>query len=146
MKKTFMTRRGSQAVEFALILPIFVLLIFGGLEVLWYSIEAGRVQSALVAGCRGGAATGVNIFVDPFGRAAELISNTVSRASRFDCGAGDCDIIISESDLSSPEVYWMDCTVHVSYTTLTSFVPGMPEEITARSSQPIATPLEEEDE
>ena len=141
-----MTRRGSQAVEFALIFPIFIFLVFGGLEILWYSIEAGRIQSALVAGCRGGAATGVNIFVDPFTRAAELINSTVSRVSRFDCGAGDCDIIISESDLSSPEVYWMDCTVYVSYTTLTSFVPGLPGQITARSSQPIARPLEEEDE
>jgi|TARA_B100000287_G_C20530550_1_gene740672 hypothetical protein len=146
MKRTSMTRRGSQAIEFALIFPVFVFLVFGGLEILWYSIEAGRVQSALVAGCRGGAATGVNIFVDPFTRAAELINSTVSRVSRFDCGAGDCDIIISESDLSSPEVLWMDCTVHVNYTTLTSFVPGIPEEITARSSQPIARPLEEEDE
>ncbi len=141
-----MTRRGSQAIEFALIFPVFVFLVFGGLEILWYSIEAGRVQSALVAGCRGGAATGVNSFIDPFTRAAELINSTVSRVSRFDCGAGDCDIIISESDLSSPEVLWMDCTVHVNYTTLTSFVPGIPEEITARSSQPIARPLEEEDE
>ena len=141
-----MTRRGSQAIEFALIFPVFVFLVFGGLEILWYSIEAGRVQSALVAGCRGGAATGENIFVDPFTRAAELVNSTVSRASRFDCGAGDCDIIISESDLSSPEVLWMDCTVHINYTTLTSFVPGIPEEITARSSQPIARPLEEEDE
>ena len=141
-----MTRRGSQAIEFALIFPVFVFLVFGGLEILWYSIEAGRVQSALVAGCRGGAATGGNIFVDPFTRAAELVNSTVSRVSRFDCGAGDCDIIISESDLSSPEVLWMDCTVHVNYTTLTSFVPGIPEEITARSSQPIARPLEEEDE
>ena len=141
-----MTRRGSQAIEFALIFPVFVFLVFGGLEILWYSIEAGRVQSALVAGCRGGAATGVNIFIDPFTRAAELINSTVSRVSRFDCGAGDCDIIISESDLSSPEVLWMDCTVHVNYTTLTSFVHGIPEEITARSSQPIARPLEEEDE
>ena len=141
-----MTRRGSQAIEFALIFPVFVFLVFGGLEILWYSIEAVRVQSALVAGCRGGAATGVNIFIDPFTRAAELINSTVSRVSRFDCGAGDCDIIFSESDLSSPEVLWMDCTVHVNYTTLTSFVPGIPEEITARSSQPIARPLEEEDE
>jgi hypothetical protein len=141
-----MSRRGSQAVEFALIFPIFILLVFGGIEILWYSIEAGRIQSALVAGCKGGAATGVNIFADPYTRAAELINNTVSRSSRFDCGVGDCDIIISESDLSSPEVYWMDCTVHVSYTSLTNFVPGLPGEITARSSQPIARPLEEEDE
>ena len=50
-------RRGSYAVEFALILPIFLFLIFGGIELLWYAVEVGKVQSALVAGCRGGAAT-----------------------------------------------------------------------------------------
>ena len=141
-----MSRRGSYAVEFALILPIFLFLIFGGIELLWFAVETGRVQSALVAGCRGGAATGVNIFTAPFDRAAEYVSQTVSRTSRFDCMAGDCGIIVSESDLSSPEVIWMDCTVHVHYESITNFIPGMPEEITAQSSQPITLPLEEEDE
>tara|TARA_R110000824_G_scaffold70527_2_gene180901 strand:+ start:158 stop:583 length:426 start_codon:yes stop_codon:yes gene_type:complete len=139
-----MSRRGSHAVEFALILPVFIMLVFGGIELLWYAVEVGKVQSALVAGCRGGAATGINIFTDPFTRAAEYVSETVSRISRFDCAAGDCDIIISESDLTSPEVVWMDCTVHVHYDTITNFIPGMPEEITAQSSQPVAQPLEEE--
>ena len=120
------------------------MLVFGGIELLWYAVEVGKVQSALVAGCRGGAATGINIFTDPFTRAAEYVSETVSRISRFDCAAGDCDIIISESDLTSPEVVWMDCTVHVHYDTITNFIPGMPEEITAQSSQPVAQPLEEE--
>lgn len=127
-------------------MPVFIMLVFGGIELLWFSIEVGKVQSALVAGCRGGAATGVNIFTDPYTRAAEYISETVSRTSRFDCAAGDCDIVISESDLTSPEVVWMDCTVHVHYQTITNFIPGMPEEITAQSSHPITRPLEEEDE
>ena len=138
-----MSRRGSHAVEFALLLPVFVMLVFGGVELLWYAVEVGKIQSALAAGCRGGAATGVNIFTDTFTRAAEYVSETVSKTSRFDCMAGDCDIIISESDLSSPEVVWMDCTVHVHYEPITNFIPGMPEEITAQSSQPVAQPLEE---
>ena len=112
-----MSRRGSHAVEFALILPVFIMLVFGGIELLWYAVEVGKVQSALVAGCRGGAATGINIFTDPFTRAAEYVSETV---------------------------VWMDCTVHVHYDTITNFIPGMPEEITAQSSQPVAQPLEEE--
>ena len=139
-----MSRRGSHAVEFALLLPVFVMLVFGGVELLWYAVEVGKIQSALTAGCRGGAATGVNIFTDPFPRAAEYVSETVSKTSRFDCMAGDCDIIVSESDLSSPEVIWMDCTVHVHYESITNFIPGMPEEITAQSSQPVARPLTEE--
>tara|TARA_R100000234_G_scaffold17751_1_gene9802 strand:+ start:38 stop:466 length:429 start_codon:yes stop_codon:yes gene_type:complete len=141
-----MSKRGSYAVEFALIFPIFLFLIFGGIELLWYSVETGRIQSALVAGCRGGAATGVNIFTDPLSRAGEYISETVTRNSRFDCGSGDCFIVISESDLSSPDVFWMECRVEVNYESLTNFVPGLPTLITATSSQPIARPLEEEDE
>ena len=141
-----MSRRGSYAVEFALILPIFLLLIFGGIELLWFAVETGRVQSALVAGCRGGAATGVNIFTDPLARAGEYISETVSRASRFNCSAGDCFIVISESDLSTPDVLWMDCRVEVSYESLTNFVPGLPTLIVADSTQPIARPIEDEDE
>ena len=139
-------RRGSYAVEFALIFPIFLFLIFGGIELLWFAVETGKVTSALTAGCRGGAATGINIFTDPFARAGEYISETVSRNSRFNCGAGDCFIVISESDLSTPDVLWMDCRVEVNYTSLTNFVPGLPTLIVATSSQPITRPLEEEDE
>ena len=141
-----MSRRGSYAVEFALIFPIFLFLIFGGIELLWYSVETGKVASALTAGCRGGAATGINIFTDPFVRAGEYVSETVSRNSRFNCGAGDCSIVITESDLSAPDVLWMDCRVEVNYTSLTNFVPGLPTLIVATSSQPITRPLEEEDE
>jgi Flp pilus assembly protein TadG len=144
MRTTSFGRRGSYAVEFALILPIFLLLIFGGIELLWYSVETGRVTSALTAGCRGGAATGINLFADPFARAADYISETVSRNSRFNCSAGDCFIVISESDLTTPDVIWMDCRVEVNYTSLTNFVPGLPTLITATSSQPITRPLEEE--
>jgi Flp pilus assembly protein TadG len=139
-------KRGSQAIEFALIFPIFLLLVFGGLEVLWYTVETGRINSALTAGCRGGAATGINIFTDPFVRAADYISESVSRNSRFDCSAGACSIIISESDLTTSEVVWMDCRVEVNYNSLTNFIPGMPTLIVATSSQPITRPLEEEDE
>ena len=139
-------RRGSYAVEFALIFPIFLFLIFGGIELLWYSVETGKVTSALTAGCRGGAATGINIFTDPFVRAGEYVSETVSRNSRFNCGAGDCSIVITESDLSAPDVLWMDCRVEVDYTSLTNFVPGLPTLIVATSTQPITRPLEEEDE
>ena len=146
MRTTPCGRRGSYAVEFALILPIFLLLIFGGIELLWYSVETGRVTSALTAGCRGGAATGINLFADPFVRAADYISETVSRNSRFNCSAGDCFIVISESDLTTPDVIWMDCRVEVDYPSLTNFVPGLPTLITATSSQPITRPLEEEDE
>tara|TARA_R110000796_G_C14528660_1_gene431597 strand:- start:559 stop:1002 length:444 start_codon:yes stop_codon:yes gene_type:complete len=146
MRMTSYGRRGSYAVEFALILPIFLLLIFGGIELLWYSVETGRVTSALTAGCRGGAATGINIFTDPYTRAADYISETVSRNSRFDCLAGDCFIVISESDLTASDVIWMDCKVEVNYPPLTNFVPGLPTLITATSSQPITRPLEEEDE
>ena len=141
-----MSRRGSYAVEFALIFPSFLFLIFGGIELLWYSVETGKVASALTAGCRGGAATGSNIFTDPFVRAGEYGSETVSRNSRFNCGAGDCSIVITESDLSAPDVLWMDCRVEVNYTSLTNFVPGIPTVIVATSSQPITRPLEEEDE
>ncbi len=140
-----MKRRGSQAVEFALILPVFVFLVFGGIELLWYAVDVGRVQSALVAGCKGGAQTGVNIFTDPFERAGEFITETVSRASRFNCAAGDCEIIITGSTLTSPEVLWIDCSVRVDYPTLTGLIPGMPSAIIAKSSQPVAQPIEEED-
>ena len=84
-----MNRRGSQAIEFALILPVFLMLVFGGIDFLWFMIEIAQVQQAVSSGCRGGAATGVNVYTDPYTRAQELIEETVLRANSYDCSLGE---------------------------------------------------------
>tara|TARA_R110002110_G_scaffold45998_1_gene139537 strand:+ start:84 stop:515 length:432 start_codon:yes stop_codon:yes gene_type:complete len=141
-----MNRRGSQAIEFALILPVFLMLVFGGIDFLWLMIETAQVQQATAAGCRGGAATGVNAYTDPYARAQELIEDTLFRTTRYNCSLGGCDVAVTESDLSSPEVLWMRCDLEVSHSSITGFIPGMPDTIAAAAEMPIARPIIIEEE
>ena len=141
-----MSRRGSQAIEFALILPVFLMLVFGGIDFLWLMIETAQVQQANAAGCRGGAATGVNVYTDPYARAQELIEDTLFRTTRYNCSLGGCDVAVTESDLSSPEVLWMRCDLEVSHSSITGFIPGMPDTIAAAAEMPIARPIIIEEE
>ena len=141
-----MNRRGSQAIEFALILPVFLMLVFGGIDFLWLMIEVAQVQQAVSSGCRGGAATGVNAYTDPYARAQELIEDTLFRTTRYNCSLGGCDVAVTESDLSSPEVLWMRCDLEVSHSSITGFIPGMPDTIAAAAEMPIARPIIIEEE
>ena len=141
-----MNRRGSQAIEFALILPVFLMLVFGGIDFLWFMIEIAQVQQAVSSGCRGGAATGVNVYTDPYTRAQELIEETVLRTTRYNCSLGECEVTVAESDLSSPEVLWMKCNLEVDHNNITGFVPGIPDTIAATAEMPIARPIIIEEE
>ena len=141
-----MGRRGSQAIEFALILPVFLMLVFGGIDFLWLMIEKAQVQQAVGAGCRGGAATGVNVYTDPYVRAQELIEEALFRTTRYNCSLGECEVTVAESDLSSTEVLWMKCNLEVDHNNITGFVPGIPDTITATAEMPIARPIIIEEE
>jgi Flp pilus assembly protein TadG len=48
-------RRGSNAVEFALVLPVFVVMIFGMMEFSWVFFQPTTVVQAVRNGCRAGA-------------------------------------------------------------------------------------------
>ena len=58
-------RRGSQAVEFALIFPVFLTLVFGGLDYSWYVLQKYTAMDVVSAGCRAGAITGVDLYAEP---------------------------------------------------------------------------------
>lgn len=48
-------RRGSNAIEFALVLPVFVALVFGMMEFSWVFFQRTTVVHAVRNGCRAGA-------------------------------------------------------------------------------------------
>ena len=48
------SRRGSQAIEFALIFPVFIALVFGGLDYSWYVLQRYTAMDVVAGGCRAG--------------------------------------------------------------------------------------------
>lgn len=72
------SRSGSAAVEFALILPVLLVLTLGIMDWSWYLIEYQKVLSAAQAGVRTGAQTSID---DDPAADAETAAKTVLDAS-----------------------------------------------------------------
>jgi Flp pilus assembly protein TadG len=66
-------RRGSNAIEFALTLPIFVILLSGMIDFSWYFFTGWRVSSAVREGLRVASVTPVTD--DPVDRAETAVEN-----------------------------------------------------------------------
>ncbi len=125
------SRKGSQIVEFALILPVFMLLVLGGLDLSWYLLERHKVQDITSAACKAGAMSGVDPDADPYLLAGSYIQNLL------DCSGAGCQIHVDVSPLSSDSVEWMECSVVKAHEPLTGYVPGMPDTLFHTSSWPI---------
>ena len=123
------SRRGSQAVEFALILPFFVLLVFGGLDYSWYLLEKHRLHDNTAAACKAGSMSMVGPYMDPYAEALSQMENLI--------GCDDCTIKAVASPLSNDYVEWIECSVVVNYKPLTGIAPMMPEILSSSSSWPI---------
>lgn len=48
-------RRGSEAVEFALVFPVFITLIMGGVELMWFMSMVAALHTSVRVGARAGA-------------------------------------------------------------------------------------------
>ncbi|MBA2319755.1 MAG: pilus assembly protein [Deltaproteobacteria bacterium] len=73
MRKLRSSRRGSNAIEFALTLPIFVILLSGMIDFSWYFFTGWRVSSAVREGVRVASLT--PLYDDPVSRATTAVSN-----------------------------------------------------------------------
>lgn len=87
MRRT--TRRGTNAVEFALILPTFVLLLFAVMDFGWLFFQRATLDIAATHGCRAGA------LVDPGQDEADMASVQLAaydgmRDELYRAGGGDC--------------------------------------------------------
>jgi Flp pilus assembly protein TadG len=73
MRKIKRSRRGSNAIEFALTLPVFVILLSGMIDFSWYFFTGWRVSSAVREGLRVGSLTPTSD--DPVGEAETAVNN-----------------------------------------------------------------------
>ena len=136
-----MKRRGSHAVEFALIFPIFVTFVLGGIDYFWYLLQRYELTDAVVTGCRTGAIAGESPYVDAIGIAGDTIRDNIGNMG--DCGVGICSVFVDANEGPTDDIWMLECSAEIMYQPLTGMVP-MPTLLTADSSQPVEMPETED--
>ena len=136
-------RRGNAALEFALILPVFIALVFGGIDYSWLLLQKMSLQDSVSAGCKAGSMSMMDIYTDPYAEAEGHITRALEASPLLACGDG-CVVLAVDSILTTPSLPWIDCRVTLPYRPLTGIVPGLPEELSYISSWPIDLPEIEE--
>jgi len=129
-------KRGSHAVEFALIFPIFLTLILGGLDYSWYILQKYVAVDVVSSGCKAGAVTGMDPFSNPMLSAESAIAER-SIASLLSCGAASCYVTVTEIEGYSPSTKQLQCSLEASTVLLSGILPLLPDSVTAESVWPI---------
>ena len=143
MKDIMRNRRGSQIVEFAMILPVFLIIVFGGIDFTWYILQRFSITDAVASGCRAGALTGVDEEADPALAAGTAIMDNLEKIPMIDCSISNCSININEVAAYSPKNRQIECQVNMTIDPMSGFVPGIPTEVSATSTWPIELPRQE---
>lgn len=127
-------RRGSNLIEFALLLPLFLGVVSISFDYGWYFFMRAIAQNAVRQGCRAGAV--VPPDDDAEGAAADAIASGMTSHDFFgiDCESASesrCGITVTSSG-SSPEES-LECNLQLEYPGMTGLIP-MPELVQVRAS------------
>lgn len=127
-------RRGSNLIEFALLLPIFLALMALVFDYGWFFFMRAVAQTSVRDGCRAGAV--IPPDDDAADTAKSAIQDGMSGFSFFgvDCSSTEdsrCGITIDTSGSSPNET--IDCQIAVEYPGMTGIIP-MPDSVVAKSS------------
>lgn len=119
-------RRGANHIEFALLLPVLMLFIYGIMEYGWMFFQRTAVQEAGRQGCRHGS----TLDPDDPQLSSEVTSRTEDALARLqvDCQGRDCDVdvtVVGEAPLAR-----LRCQVSIRYSPLVNAVPT-PERLAA---------------
>lgn len=113
-------RRGSAAIEFALILPVFLALVIGMFEMSWMFFQRASVVAAVREGCRAAA-----VIPDPTVQANYALTKIDENLLRYgiDCGnTHSCDTPPPTIQGVAP-YETLRCEITVEFRSLTGFLP-----------------------
>jgi hypothetical protein len=139
-------RRGSQVVEFALILPIFLILTLGTIDITWFMLQKFTVTDAVASGCRTGALSGIDPETDPAWIARTAILDNLEKTAMLDCALNMCSIEIDETSPYSPKNRQIECRIDASVSPMSGYVPGMPNRMVIISTWPVEIPRSESED
>ena len=119
-------RRGSNTIEFALILPVFLALIGVIFEYGFYFYMRSVVSRTVLDGCRAGAVIPPNESPDPESTAENTMMQAMASYNfmGIDCSGTDdsrCDMNVQFSGASPSEV--LSCDMTIDYGGITGAVP-----------------------
>lgn len=129
-------RRGAEAIEFAVVFPAFIFMVFGLMEYSWLVYQKAAIGQAIRGGCR---AAGYTV---PETGEYTLVASTVAQQKLQDLGGitcgGNADCSISfPADRSTFAIPRLVCEMEVTYVPLTSFFAGtnlVPRSLTVRAA------------
>jgi len=129
MKRSIRIRRGNAAIEFALILPVFFMLLIGMFEMSWMFFQRASVIAATREGCRAAAVIPDETYQKTY--AQTKIDENLFRYG-IDCSAThNCEIPLPTIDPTvSVPFQTMRCEATVEFRPLTGLIP-MPAEMYA---------------
>ena len=133
-QRTRRSRRGSNLVEFVLLLPLFLAFLSAVFDFSWFFFTQAVAQSSVRDGCRTGSI--ISPDDDPETEARTTIADNMASFPFMgvDCGAATgarCDVEVTTSGASPNEV--IECSITIDYPGLTGLIP-MPETVQARST------------
>jgi len=130
-------RRGSNVIEFALLLPVFIGILSFTFEYSYYFFMRTTAMDAVRLGCRTGAVVPPTGARTPDDAASDAIKTNMSGSGFFgiDCMAPDddrCEVSVSlDGDVPSQT---LSCSIAMSYPSITGLIP-VPDSVEARSVQ-----------
>jgi Flp pilus assembly protein TadG len=113
-------RRGVEAVEFALILPLFIVSMFMSFEMAWYMFQRNGVVDATREACQAAARLDPRRVNIPLVVQAEF-SSAVDDLTGTTCAAAGC--VITLRDFSGQTPPRIVCDARVGYIPLTGVIP-----------------------
>lgn len=119
-------RRGANAVEFALLLPVFVVLLGGAMELSWLFYQQGAIRTSVTKACRAAA------MQDPGWRESSIDSVTAGAKSdmldRYSEAVGGCSGCVSwATTVGAVPTRSLQCHMRAPYTGLTELLGTMIE-------------------
>ncbi len=95
------TRRGGNAIEFALLFPLFWLLLGGGMDIGWLYYHQAMLDTATNTGCRAGSlidpgwAQGDMAIVEQTAQEAMSAQLNATPGTVCDTSSGDCSLFVT---------------------------------------------------
>lgn len=130
-------RRGSNAIEFALMLPILVVLLAGLADFGWWVNQDLLLTDVVRDAARAGAAAGSNAAVS-------VATSRVASGCLANQIPGACTAVVSLSAIPAgptpyvppgaalPPQQWLTVSVTAPYNSIVGLAPGVPVELSAR--------------